>query len=90
MDELILRKDALDALLSVVKTNSIQYVPLYARRALKNIPAADAVLVVHGYWKHFSRSDDCSECGYSTGKYESPSPYCPNCGAKMDGKPKEG
>lgn len=36
-----------------------------------------------GHWIHFAWSDDCSECGWSTGKYESPTKYCPNCGAKM-------
>lgn len=39
-----------------------------------------------GHWIHFSQSDDCSECGYSTGKYESPSNFCPNCGADMRGE----
>lgn len=37
-----------------------------------------------GRWIHFAWSDDCSECGWSTGKYESPTNYCPNCGAKME------
>jgi len=37
-----------------------------------------------GHWIHFAQSDDCSECGWSTGKYISPSKYCPNCGARME------
>lgn len=36
-----------------------------------------------GHWIHFASGDDCSECGWSTGKYISPSKYCPDCGAKM-------
>ena len=36
-----------------------------------------------GHWIHFAQSDDCSECGWSTGKYISPSKYCPNCGCRM-------
>lgn len=36
-----------------------------------------------GHWIHFAASDECSECGWSTGKYNSPSKYCPNCGIKM-------
>ena len=36
-----------------------------------------------GHWIHFASGDDCSECGWSTGKYISPSKYCPNCGAMM-------
>lgn len=35
------------------------------------------------HWIHFANSDDCSGCGWSTGKYISPSNFCPNCGAKM-------
>ena len=36
-----------------------------------------------GKWLHFAQSDECSVCGYNTGKYESPSRYCPNCGCRM-------
>lgn len=36
-----------------------------------------------GHWIHFAQSDDCSECGWSTGKYISPSKFCPNCGCRM-------
>ena len=35
------------------------------------------------HWIHFASSDDCSGCGWSTGKYISPSDYCPKCGARM-------
>lgn len=35
------------------------------------------------HWIHFASGDDCSECGWSTGKYIDPTNYCPNCGAKM-------
>ena len=35
------------------------------------------------HWIHFANSDDCSVCGWSTGKYISPSNFCPNCGARM-------
>jgi len=41
-----------------------------------------------GHWIHFANSDDCSECGWSTGKYISPNRYCPHCGAEMV-EPKE-
>ena len=36
-----------------------------------------------GHWIHFASSDDCSECGWSTGRYISPSKYCPGCGCLM-------
>lgn len=49
----------------------------------KGLPAADVVERRKGKWIHFSRSDECSVCGYDTGKYEAPSRFCPNCGADM-------
>ena len=58
------------------------------------IPAADIVEVKHGEWKeiitHNGCTPDydcvCSLCGESGLPYEN---YCPNCGAKTDGTPKE-
>ena len=54
--------------------------------AVVSIPAVDAVEVRHGRWIE----DDygfwrCDQCGY---KWDEPvvvPPYCPHCGAKMDG-----
>ena len=52
-------------------------------------PTVDAVEVVHGRWQnwHYDPCEDCyvhvcSKCG---GTNERMKPYCPNCGAKMDG-----
>ena len=45
--------------------------------------AADRLERKKGKWIHFSRSDECSVCGYDTGKYEAPSRFCPGCGADM-------
>lgn len=53
---------------------------------IKLIPAADVVERKKGKWIHFSRSDECSVCGYDTGKYEAPTWFCPNCGADMRGE----
>ena len=52
------------------------------------IKAADAIEELSkerkkGKWIHFSRSDECSVCGYDTGKYEAPTWFCPKCGADM-------
>ena len=53
-------------------------------------PAADVAPVVHGEWITIDGISRCSECGYIPA-YDSAiddlfySPYCPNCGAKMDG-----
>lgn len=62
-------------------------------RALKKLPTVDAVEVVHGRWiekpnpwgQDGSHSYDCSICGERTCFVGHKSPYCPNCGAKMDG-----
>jgi hypothetical protein len=53
-------------------------------RCEKLINALPPVTQKSGKWIHFAQSDDCSECGWSTGKYISPSKYCPNCGARME------
>ena len=57
-------------------------------------PTVDAVPVVHGEWvSEWDRCDfivRCSACGeialFKGDGDHAYSPYCPNCGAKMDGK----
>lgn len=54
------------------------------RSKIEQLPAVDAVAVVHGRW---GENGDCSECGFQPW-YERDIhtlSYCPNCGAKMDG-----
>ena len=51
---------------------------------LEGLPTADVRENVRGKWLHFARSDECSVCGYDTGKYEMGSKFCPNCGAEME------
>lgn len=63
----------------------------------ESLPTIEAAEVVHAEWivksepaRYFSgeiKSFYCSECGKES--YPQ-SPYCPNCGAKMDGHKKEG
>ena len=64
---------------------------------IDTIPTVDAVEVVHGRWKvsresEISRNVWCTACGedfYMHRKGElqiDKMPYCPNCGAKMDGE----
>lgn len=57
--------------------------------AIGQLPAADVVPVVHGWW---NATETCSLCGEkstegldaTTWNYWLPN-YCPHCGAKMDG-----
>lgn len=59
---------------------------------IENFPIADVVPVVHGRW--ISKNDHgyewvfvCSNCDYVDGYPFNDRPnYCPNCGAKMNGK----
>lgn len=51
---------------------------------------ADVSPVVHGRWKYEEtlgvvslNGYECSECGQNNGRATN---YCPNCGARMDGK----
>ena len=77
--ELIYKKDALHAVLH----NEGQA----AVAAVQNIKAVDAVPVVHGEWQDEQRGRwiyaKCNLCGKVQ---DVRSNYCPNCGAKMDGK----
>lgn len=60
----------------------------------KDTPATDVAPVVHGKWITIDDISRCSECKYVPA-YDSAiddlfySPYCPNCGAKMDGKERQ-
>lgn len=67
-------------------------------KLIKNVPAADVAPVVHGKWipirtETFIYVEKCSECSYveeyniNPDKGISPN-FCPNCGAKMDGRMK--
>ena len=62
---------------------------------LDNIPAADVAPVVHGRWigAPLCGNDNCrcSVCGswhniHANLRGEITQKYCPNCGAKMDGR----
>ena len=68
---------------------------------IKNLPTADVVGVKHGRWKevdYWSSNKDgnsiryianqCSACHCNSPR-KAQYNYCPNCGAKMNGKPEE-
>lgn len=53
---------------------------------LNELPAVDAVPVVHGRWVYEDGDPatiPCSVCNYRVMRYNN-TKYCPNCGAKMD------
>ena len=62
----------------------------FALYILGNFPTADVAPVVHAYWKRVDKDDDghdtvCSHCSTPIVTYLE-TPYCHNCGAKMDGR----
>ena len=80
MDELISRADAL-----AVAMHSKDPV-----EGIKNLPAADAVEVVHAKWvrptKIGGRAYNLPHCSACQEVPCDESKYCPNCGARMDGE----
>lgn len=63
-----------------------------AKQALASVSAADVAPVVHGRWERDADGDwYCTNCDEVVAICESGrertyrKPYCPNCGAKMDG-----
>lgn len=70
------------------ETKDAYYVQVVDVADIENAPTADVVEVKHGEWLHENGEMVCSVCGEEALMdevyYESP--YCPDCGAKMDGK----
>jgi len=99
-DDSINRRSAVDAVLGVIPYD--EYWLEQVNKAIEALPSADAAPVVHGRWKAVTEDmvtykRICSCCGkeapydmrdedpLSEGYYML-YPYCPWCGAKMDGK----
>ena len=53
---------------------------------LEDTPTADVVEVRHGYWEKLKDGYWCSNCCILEKDLKQEYNYCPNCGAKMDGK----
>lgn len=56
---------------------------------IANLPAANVVEVVHGEWIKDTTFDLCGidyyKCSVCGKEQQIEYPYCPNCGARMDG-----
>ena len=87
-----IKREPLLQMAKELQCNAAFGAPLIAR-AIEEAPEADVVEVRHGYWVRDSHREEayCSLCDGITPVdcekelfYESD--YCPNCGAKMDGK----
>lgn len=61
-----------------------EYFKKEKEKVMRNYSTADVAEVKHGEWVHGECVSHCSECGFETYP-ENITPYCPNCGARMDG-----
>ena len=87
-----------EAVLSKLLEYGIGWGAAKVKGVINSIPAADVAPVRHGRWGHrwvcsnmtgYELACSCSECGkptYRISTLEPMPPYCPNCGAKMDGE----
>lgn len=57
-----------------------------AVQILSDIPVADVVPIIHTRWRHYDGMYVCENCN---AQLDDESPFCPICGAKMDGKEEE-
>ena len=83
MGDLISRAAAIEAILGSFN----------AVRAIEELHAVDAVPVVHARWQAvspFVDTEECSNCRYNIQSEELETPYCPWCGAIMDGERRDG
>ena len=94
-EQRLIDANALPVYQRTIRYNTGEYVQEYVLAYdVRSAPTIEAVEVVHGHWidriEIFSESEGpvpalgCSVCGTSQRKYRR-TPYCPHCGAKMDG-----
>ena len=76
---------------SEADTEKEKLMNLTVRRMINEQPTADVAPIVHGEWiynKYYTW--ECGNCGFHPFKGYIPKEpnfnFCPNCGAKMDGK----
>lgn len=57
---------------------------------MRNLPAVDAVEVVHSNWGKDPTVAECMNCGAIFPAFLRFHEWCPNCGARMDGRREDG
>ena len=95
-DEYICKQDAVDALDRIFDNVPMELTTeiLRLRRELRGLSPADVAPVVHSRWIKTADGAECEKCGREAvyqiiddhWQYE---PFCPLCGAKMDGHREE-
>ena len=96
--EYIERQAVIKIITQIICDTKVRHKGRAINRNIKQLPAADVQEVRHGewvknqedmYWGNYFIRRNCSICGGSPfyqerlGTYKL-TPYCPNCGAKMD------
>lgn len=97
MSDYIRKADAIDEVNHALDRETIlfSFVRKVAISALKKMSSADVAPVVHSRWIETADGAECEKCGREAvyqivdgrWKYE---PWCPHCGAKMDGGDEHG
>jgi len=95
-DEYTCKQDAVDALDRIFDNVPMELTTeiLRLRRELRGLSPADVAPVVHSRWIKTADGAECEKCGREAvyqiiddhWQYE---PFCPHCGAKMDGHREE-
>lgn len=102
MSDLISRKDAIDIMNAKgdVAQGTPKAVFYSVAHMIETLPAVEAEPVRHGTWKMCRKTiktdfatltgtyPTCSLCGHVEFGVDKSTPYCPGCGAKMDGDEK--
>lgn len=84
-DEYIRKQDAIDTFnravqdVGILDADDIETV-------FRMLLSADVVPVRHARWRHYEGMYACEDCG---AQLDDESPFCPMCGAKMDGECRE-
>lgn len=92
MDDLIRRRDVIDALYEVCNRDDREYFSISQMNAIDDIPAVDAVEVVHSWWRQNDNGTwSCSECSsWIPDEQHYYARFCLHCGARMDGRREDG
>ena len=105
MDEYIDKKDLIEFIRNTRQRLPHESKDLFTRdnmllnfeQIVSQMPAVDVAKVRHGKWevvfdgnaKLYENMFECSVCKTTHIGHPNVGRYCPNCGAKMDGTPKE-
>lgn len=89
-DSLVKKEIKCDNIENIIFAKAMETAFNMIEQAVREVPAADVVEVIHAKWEHTHTSESyfnecwrCSACGFEDTEgfvFE----FCPHCGAKMD------